>query len=87
MRVNKKGAYMIKTSLNLSETLHKHLKDLSLERKMSMSRFAEVGLTVFIMLERNAPDTVRTLEHQIDGNQQQLFDLLATADRKPKLKK
>lgn len=87
MRVNKKGAYMVKTSLNLSETLHKHLKDLSLERKMSMSRFAEVGLTVFIMLERNAPDTVKTLEHQIDGNQQQLFDLLATADRKPKLKK
>jgi uncharacterized protein Yka (UPF0111/DUF47 family) len=87
MRVNKKGAYMVKTSLNLSETLHKHLKDLSIERKMSMSRFAEVGLTVFIMLERNAPDTVKTLEHQIDGNQQQLFDLLATADRKPKLKK
>jgi uncharacterized protein Yka (UPF0111/DUF47 family) len=78
---------MVKTSLNLSETLHKHLKDLSIERKMSMSRFAEVGLTVFIMLERNAPDTVKTLEHQIDGNQQQLFDLLATADRKPKLKK
>jgi uncharacterized protein Yka (UPF0111/DUF47 family) len=78
---------MVKTSLNLSETLHKHLKDLSLERNISMSRFAEVGLTVFIMLERNAPDTVKTLEHQIDGNQQQLFDLLATADRKPKLKK
>jgi len=86
MRVNKKGAYMVKTSLNLSETLHKHLKELSIDRKMSMSRFAEVGLTVFIMLERNAPDTVKTLEHQIDGNQQQLFDLLATADRKPKIK-
>ncbi len=86
MRINKKGAYMVKTSLNLSETLHKHLKDLSLERKMSMSRFAEVGLTVFIMLERNAPDTVKTLEHQIHQNQQELFSLLATADRKSKLK-
>ena len=78
---------MVKTSLNLSETLHKHLKELSIERQMSMSRFAEVGLTVFIMLERNAPDTIKTLEHQINGNQQQLFDLLATADRKPKIKK
>ncbi len=78
---------MIKTSINISEPVHKALKEISQQRNLSISKFAEIAFTVFIMLEKHAPDTVQTLEHQIDGNQQQLFDLInKPADRKSKLK-
>jgi predicted transcriptional regulator len=78
---------MIKTSITLSSPVHKALKELSMERKLSMSKFAEIAFTVFIMLEKHSPDTINKLENAIDGQQQSLFDIInKPADRKSKLK-